>query len=81
MNDHKTAVASMEPSPTLQAFDKLPDSAIVRLGVVAELFGIGRSTVWRWVRKNEGFPVPRRYSRGCTAWRVGDLRAYLAERT
>jgi predicted DNA-binding transcriptional regulator AlpA len=64
-------------APTIPAalaqFDKLPDSAYVRLPVVAALKGISPATVWRWV-KSSRLPAPSRLSPGVTAWRVGDLR-------
>lgn len=54
-------------------FDTLPDSAFVRLPVVAGLRGISTATVWRWVKAGR-LPAPLRLSPGVTAWRVGDLR-------
>jgi predicted DNA-binding transcriptional regulator AlpA len=64
MNDRDLAV--------LRDFDQLPDSANVRLPVVARLFSIGRATVWRWT-KVKHLPEPRRVG-GVTYWNVGELR-------
>lgn len=59
----------------LQQFDRLPDSANVRLPVVTALFGCSSATVWRRV-KSGAIPPPRKFG-GTTVWNVGDLRAAL----
>lgn len=61
----------------LETFDTLPESANVRLPVVAALCGVSRVTVWRW-SKSGRLPTPRRLSEGVTGWNVGDLRQVLA---
>ena len=60
----------------LLGFDELPDSAFVRLPVVAALFAISHSTVWRWSRLGY-LPNPRKIN-GITVWRVGLLREVIA---
>lgn len=60
----------------LRNFDALPDSAFVRIPVVASLFACSPATVWRRVKKC-ALPTPQRLSEGVTAWRVGELRAAL----
>lgn len=60
----------------LRNFDALPDSAFVRLPVVAGLFACSPVTVWRRVKRC-ALPPPRRLSEGVTAWNVGHLRAAL----
>lgn len=57
----------------LAQFDELPDSANVRLPVVAALNGISAPTVWRWVKAGL-IPAPRKLGPNTTAWNVGDLR-------
>lgn len=64
-------------SKALRDFDSLPDSAHVRLPVVAALHGISTVTVWRWA-KDGRLPAPIRRG-GVTAWKVGDLRKALAQ--
>ena len=59
--------------PALSQFDALPDSAHVRLPVVAALKGVGPATVWRWVKSGH-LPAPVKLGPNTTAWRVGDLR-------
>lgn len=56
----------------LRGFDALPDSAGVRLPVVAALFGVGPATVWRWSKK-QIIPAPIKRG-GVALWTVGDLR-------
>lgn len=60
----------------LRNFDALPDSANVRLPVVAALFACSTVTVWRRVKKGT-LPTPRKLSEGVTAWNVGELRKAL----
>lgn len=57
----------------LTGFDALPDSAYVRLPVVAALTGASRPTVWRW-SKTGHLPAPKKIGRQVTGWQVGALR-------
>jgi predicted DNA-binding transcriptional regulator AlpA len=61
----------------LEDFDRLPDSAEVRLPVVAALLGISTVTVWRWSASGR-LPKPTRRG-GVTTWRVGALRRLPSE--
>jgi len=61
----------------LTNFDRLPDSADVRLPVVAGLYACSEPTVWRGVKSGR-IPAPRKRSPGCTTWNVGELRKALA---
>ena len=61
----------------LRHFDSLPDSASVRLPVVAALVGCSTATVWRMVKRGT-LPAPRKLLERVTAWNVGDLRKALA---
>ncbi len=63
--------------PGLANFDKLPDSAHVRLPIVAQLFSIGPATVWRWSKEGR-LPAPKKLGPATTAWNVGELRRTLA---
>lgn len=71
-----TAVPST-PAPSLAHFDFLPESAHVRLPVVAALHGVGPATVWRWVKSGR-LPAPVKLGPNTTAWRVGELRRVMA---
>lgn len=68
-----TTPAKADIPAALAHYDQLPDSAHVRLPVVAALHGIGPATVWRWVRSGR-LPAPKKIGPNVTAWRVGDLR-------
>ena len=70
--------APVTASPPLAQFDTLPESAHVRLPVVAALHGIGPATVWRWVRAGR-LPTPVKLGPNTTAWRVGELRRAMAQ--
>lgn len=61
----------------LKNFDSLPDSAFVRLPVVAALKACSTATVWRMVKRGD-LPSPRKLSQRITAWNVGELRKALA---
>ena len=60
----------------LQDFDRLPDSASVRLPVVAALHGVSTVTIWRWSAAGR-LPSPTRKG-GVTTWNVGALRRVMA---
>ena len=62
----------------LKNFDSLPNSAHVRLPVVAALFGSSPATVWRRV-KAKTLPAPRKLSERVSAWNVGQLRSALSD--
>ncbi|WP_084267653.1 helix-turn-helix transcriptional regulator [Azohydromonas lata] len=58
-------------------FDALPDSAYVRLAqIVPAVVPVSHATLWRWVREGT-FPAPKKLGSQVTAWRVGDVRAWL----
>lgn len=44
---------------------------------LAARFGVHRTTVWGWVRRN-GFPAPVRLSPQLTRWRLADVEAWEA---
>ena len=70
-----------EAVPTALAhFDALPDSAHVRLPVVAALNGVSTPTVWRWVKAGR-LPEPEKLGPNTTAWNVGKLRQHRAAAT
>ncbi len=70
--------AAFTPPRVPQTFDTLPDSGYVRFSqLVPAVIPTSRTTLWRWVREAR-FPKPAKLSSGVTAWRVGDVRAFLA---
>lgn len=66
--------------PELKYFDDLPNSAHVRLPVVAGLYACSHSNIWRNVKAGK-IPSPRKLTENTTAWNVGEVRAALAQRT
>lgn len=59
-------------------FDDLPDVALVQIRPLINyrVLPFSATTIWRKCRSGE-FPSPIKVSAGITAWRVGDIRAYL----
>lgn len=64
--------------PDVSHFDDLPNAALIGINALAAVMGKGVSTVWRDIRNDPAFPTPIRLSAGCTRFRVGDIRRYLA---
>lgn len=73
----------------MTAFDNLPDAAFIRQSQIVPnanpskregqtpLLNASASTLWRMVARGE-FPKPMKLGANITAWRVGDVRAWLA---
>lgn len=76
----ETTAASRSDTSALPAelihFDKLPNSAHVRLPVVEGLYACCTTSVWRGVRAGR-IPAPTKLGPNITAWNVGKLRAAL----
>jgi len=66
-------------SSSLTNFDQLPDSAQVRLRVVAALHGVAPVTIWRWCKVGI-LPAPSKTG-GVTSWNVGAIRRAMASRS
>ena len=76
-------------SASIPSFDSLPDGAYIRASRlvidpkrpdVPAPVPFSAPTLWRKV-KNKTFPAPVKLSDRVTAWRVGDVRSWLQERT
>jgi predicted DNA-binding transcriptional regulator AlpA len=69
----------------IRNFDSLPDSAMVRAsqlvgnGSSGGILPFGSTTLWRHVKEGK-FPKPQKISTRVTAWKVGDVRAWQAQR-
>lgn len=61
------------------AFDDAPDYAMARAGKLCEWLDFSKSTLWRKVQDGS-FPKPVKLSDRVTAWRLGDVRAWLQSR-
>lgn len=77
------ALQSVAGGPSF--FDQLPDSAFVRASQLTNSYRrppapvplpFSEQTLWRKVKAGE-FPAPCKFGSQTTAWRVGDVRAWL----
>lgn len=64
---------SQSDSAALAEFDSLPDSAFVRVGVVAALYSVTTVSIWAWAKRGL-IPAPRKIGPNVTGWNVGELR-------
>ena len=75
----------LKPEPVrrvdISHFDKLPDAAMISVKALATVVAKGVSTVWRNCQQDPDFPKPIRLGPGCTRFKVGDIRVYLAMKT
>ena len=63
---------------TASTFDTVPDTAYVRQPQLLEVVPFSSATLWRKC-KNGDFPRPAKLSERVTAWRVAEVRAWLAK--
>lgn len=61
----------------LANFDRLPDSAMVDVKIVAAILGKSESSTWRDARTGT-LPRPVKTGPACTRWNVGAIRRHLA---
>lgn len=70
------SIVTKADTEAFASFDRLPDAAYVRVGVVAALYSVTTVSIWRW--SNDGLiPKPRKIGPQVTAWNVGQLRECL----
>lgn len=61
---------------TRSSFDDMPESGYIRQGqLIPHVVPFSAATLWR--RCKADFPKPVKLSSRITAWRVGDVRAWL----
>ena len=86
----KTPIAAVipaqKPAPTIPSFDQLPDGAFIREAQLVQSpkhpdrpapLPFSAPTLWRKV-KNGTFVKPYKLSERVTAWKVGEVRAWMA---
>ena len=73
-------MSNLKQTDSLYNFDKLPDSAYVRLPVVTNLYAISATSVWRNVKSGH-IPKPKKLTSRTTVWNVGELRVALGIKT
>ena len=59
-------------------FDTLPDGAYMRQPQVLEVVPYSSATLWRKCKSGK-FPSPVKLSERVTAWKVADIRQFLAQ--
>ena len=78
MPKHPHPSATTDIPDALRNFDILPNSAHVRLPVVAALFACAGVTIWRRCAAGT-LPQPHKLGERVTAWNVGELRRALGQ--
>jgi len=64
-------------SPTVENFDRLPDSAHVDIGALKAITGKSRATLYRWMDRGL-LPKPRKLGPTHNFWTAGDIRRALS---
>lgn len=79
------AVQPLASTASARQFDALPDEGLIRLAQLikspknpAPVVPVSASSVWRMVKAGD-FPAPLKLGPKTTAWRVADIRRWLAE--
>ena len=57
-----------------------PDTYLSDIQVAAR-YSVNRTTPWRWVKTEPGFPSPVTLSPGCTRWKLADLEAWELQKS
>ena len=65
---------------THRDYSKLPAEAVLRLPDVLALVGLSRASVYAKVAEHR-FPAPIKLTQHASGWRMGDIRAWLADPT
>ena len=82
-------VQIQRPAAAIPSFDTLPDSAFIREAQLVQSpkrptmpapLPFSAPTLWRKV-KNQTFPAPVKLSERITAWKVGEVRAWINAQT
>ncbi|MET0049297.1 MAG: AlpA family phage regulatory protein [Sedimenticola sp.] len=61
----------------MKNFSNLPNEALIRLPDVLTLIPVSRASWWEGVSAGR-YPKPVKLSARVTAWRVGDIREFIA---
>lgn len=57
---------------------KMPESGFIRLNTILHYVPVARSTWWLWCAQGKA-PKGIKLSKTVTAWRVEDIRAFIAK--
>ena len=86
VHQHAARAGQATPRVIASNFDALPDSAFIRESQLVQSpkrpdtpapLPFSAPTLWRKVKAGT-FPKPHRLSERVTAWKVGDVRAWIA---
>ena len=86
MSSNTTSNTAAPTAPSIPSFDTLPDSAYIREAQLIQSprhpdrpapLPFSAPTLWRKVKAGT-FPKPTKLSERVTAWKVGDVRAWMA---
>lgn len=78
MSEHQEAQPQKERQAPEYAI--LPEDALLRIYDVLPLVGLSRASVYAKVAESR-FPAPIKLTRHASGWRMGDIRAWLADPT
>lgn len=56
--------------------EEVKDPRFFSVDIVAERYGVGASTIWRWVADDSNFPAPLKLAKGTTRWTESQLLAF-----
>ena len=49
----------------------------IRVKELADLLGVNKSTIWRWVIEKSDFPKPKKISKGVTVWNYWEVDLWV----
>lgn len=58
----------------------LPQTGFVRLPIVLNITGMGKSKIWQMAKEGT-FPKPYRLAARCVGWKVEELRAWIESKS
>jgi len=61
-----------------QDMTRLPAEGFVRLPIVLQVLGIGKSSLWAGIKEGR-YPKPVKLGPRTTVWKVDDLRNFIAQ--
>ncbi|MEF3696313.1 helix-turn-helix transcriptional regulator [Desulfolutivibrio sp.] len=54
----------------------LPEEGFVRLPQVLHVLGIGKTSLWQWIKEGR-FPAPCKLAPRTSGWKVEDVRDFI----
>lgn len=73
-------MSTHKPSQSADSIRALPPAGYLRESqLIPHIVPVSSATLWRWCKAGR-FPAPSKLGPRVTAWRVEDVRAWMAER-